>query len=274
MLLWLHYVESTRGLTRVRLCDLAGKLGFDRLSHELLRSETLRNQLIALTTLGRMQDTTAWDALARLADDDSPMISLLAVRALTQINASRAIPLLMDRLPLRPDWPTPRLAALFRDLPHALVSAALTDALKDASAAYAPRLLRLVEATRPAGTWQVLAPLLSGSQPSAVLAAALRVADDPRALGYVRNLARHRDWIVRTQAATALGTIGEATDTALLLEMLADPVWWVRYRAAAALLKLPFLSRTVHEIIARELGDRFARDILSQALSETNLRSS
>ena len=36
--------------------------------------------------------------------------------------------------------------------------------------------------------------------------------------------------------------------------MLADPQWWVRYRAAEALLKLPFLTRDVLQARAQQAG--------------------
>jgi HEAT repeat protein len=73
---------------------------------------------------------------------------------------------------------------------------------------------------------------------------------------------------VRVQAARALGRVGEPADRDILVAMLRDPEWWVRYRSAHALAARPFA--TPEEIVAAAagLGDRFARDIVSQALAE------
>jgi HEAT repeat protein len=73
---------------------------------------------------------------------------------------------------------------------------------------------------------------------------------------------------VRLQAAKALGRIGEHTDVNRLVPLLGDKEWWVRYRSAQALLGMSFFSLTEAEMLRTNLSDRFARDMLAQAIAE------
>jgi HEAT repeat protein len=70
------------------------------------------------------------------------------------------------------------------------------------------------------------------------------------------------------QAAKALGRIGERADTARLVQLLADREWWVRYRAAQALVELPWLKRAELAALASGLEDRYAADMLAQVMAE------
>jgi len=74
---------------------------------------------------------------------------------------------------------------------------------------------------------------------------------------------------VRVQAARALGRVGERSDAERLVALLGDAQWWVRYRAAQALLELPALSRADLDALRASLTDRFAADMLSQAMAES-----
>ena len=54
--------------------------------------------------------------------------------------------------------------------------------------------------------------------------------------------------------------------------MLADDEWWVRYRAAKALVRLPGVGAPELEQVRARLLDPYARDILGQAVAEAGLR--
>jgi HEAT repeat protein len=84
----------------------------------------------------------------------------------------------------------------------------------------------------------------------------------------VRPLLGHYDWQVRVQAAKALGRIGAVEDVGRLAALLSDREWWVRYRAAQALLELPWLGDPELAALQASLTDRFAADILAQAIAE------
>jgi HEAT repeat protein len=76
---------------------------------------------------------------------------------------------------------------------------------------------------------------------------------------------------VRAHAAACLGKAGMKEDEEKLVALLNDAEWWVRYRAAQAIVNMPFSSvERIHELMGA-LNDRYARDILTQAVAEKGL---
>jgi HEAT repeat protein len=73
------------------------------------------------------------------------------------------------------------------------------------------------------------------------------------------------------QAASLLGRAGNHEDLKALEPLLCDREWWVRYRAAQAMVASPFLGPNALRRIAARQNDRFAQDILQQALAEKGL---
>ena len=74
------------------------------------------------------------------------------------------------------------------------------------------------------------------------------------------------------QAAKLLGRMGRTEDAGRLEKLLADKEWWVRYRAAKALVRLPGVTVADLEQIRLSLQDHYARDILDQAIAEAGAR--
>jgi HEAT repeat protein len=105
-----------------------------------------------------------------------------------------------------------------------------------------------------------------------VLAAALKVATGHAAVPRIDELLAHPAWYVRMQAAKLLGRMGRKENTGRLEKLLADEEWWVRYRAAKALVRLIGAQSVEIEPIWLRLHDRYAKDILGQALAEAGMR--
>jgi HEAT repeat protein len=136
------------------------------------------------------------------------------------------------------------------------------------------RALHLVEALRlqlPAATLRYL--LHQQHQPTAVLAAALRVAHGAAVLPTVREHLAHANWRVRAQAVHALSRFGEPADVTLLTAGLGDAEWWVRYAAAQALASLPFLGHEGLAELQSSITDAAAQQILAQVSAERGLPS-
>ncbi len=271
--LWIHFSESIRGEARLRLRQLALDLKLERTALKLLARKNIRSRLLAIVALGRLGVMDAWEQLTRLVADPNPMVSLLAMRSLLQIDAGLALPLMLDELSRRDDWPLKKVADTLGEIPAEVLAAPLLQALHAVSPDNAPRLLSLLETTNLGDTWPVLAPLLGENHPPEVLAAALKACRDPRALAAARSLTTHEQWIVRAQAAATLGRLGIEEDRLRLLSMLSDSEWWVRYRAGMALTSLPFITRQELEELQKGLTDRFAADILAQVLAESALQA-
>lgn len=270
--LWIHYFQYLRGKARINLRRLAYDIGLDHISSVLLHHRNMAQRALAVVALGNMNAPEAWDEMVRLSNDDSPMLSLLAGRAMLRINPEWAVPLLLAQLSHRDDWPMTRIGGIFEEAPAAVVVPHLREALRWVSPTGTPRILSLLRLIHVEESWLLLEPLLAPHQSPNLLAAALRATNEPRARASVLLLAAHEDWVVRAQAASTLGRIGQVGDEKLLKEMLGDPAWWVRYRAACALRNLPFVTRASLEALMNdENTDHFARDILRQALAEAGV---
>lgn len=269
--LWVRFFQSLRGQARANLRRLAFSAGLDRCAHLMLQQRSTASRVLAVVALGSLRDHRVRDELLGLANDDNPMLSLLASRALLQINPYWAAPLLLANIGRRDDWPLTRIGAIFDEVPAKSVAPHLSEALRWAPPSGTPRLLALLEVVHVEDSWPLLEPLLDPRQTPDILAAALKATHDPRGRAPVRELAAHSAWVVRAQAAAALGRLGLPEDVPLLRNMLNDPVWWVRYRAAGTLARLPFVSRETLSALARDDADRFARDILRQVLAETGV---
>lgn len=270
--LWIHYFQYLRGKARICLRRLAYYIGLNHSTSVLLHHRNMAQRALAVVALGNMGTPEAWDELVRLSNDDNPMLSLLAGRAMLRINPEWTVPILLAQLDHRDDWPMTRIGGIFEEAPAAIVEPHLHEALRMSSPTGASRILSLLSLIHVKESWLLLEPLLEPHQSPNLLAAALRAIHEPRARASVLLLVNHEDWVVRAQAAVALGRIGQPGDEKLLKKMLGDSAWWVRYRAACALRNLPFVTRaSLEELMSDKNTDPFARDILRQALAEVEV---
>lgn len=265
--LWIQLQESIRGVSASAVSAIAQSVGCLAFASELLNSRDRSAQLIAILSLGHLRDASCWQQLSRflLADDSARSFS--ALRALVQIDPARAARELSPYLLIRADWPLPRLVSLLQTEVQ-LFSTPLMQLIQESEGEALEKALRLANALHLQPPLKFVRQLLQQQQAPNLLAASLRIANLPQLLPDVRALAKHEDWRVRVQVAKVLSNIGLPEDVDVLLTMLSDRQWWVRYRAGQALLELPFLERQRLNELAQTLDDRFARDILHQLLDQ------
>jgi len=201
-----------------------------------------------------MQDPKYWPLVLPLTQDAHPPVSLAAAQALIRINGQRAVRELMLLFAQRSDLPVTRTLALLEQVDTAMVTKAIERALPRADDVAALRLIEFVSAGNAVALQAAMVHRLHRSRDPQIWASVLRRLSDPHHLSIVRRSCDHKVWFVRVQAANALGRMGAAEDVARLLRLLGDEQWWVRYRAAEALLKLPFLSRDALNARAAEVG--------------------
>jgi len=115
----------------------------------------------------------------------------------------------------------------------------------------------------------ILLPFMQASQPIDLVIGAMRLVKVPDGLQAIRQLAQHPAWQVRNQVCVTLARMGDASDLPLLTQLLMDSQWWVRYRAAQALVGLPFIDRETLKTIIAALPDRYARDMAQQVFAES-----
>jgi hypothetical protein len=74
--------------------------GKTTIARRLLQSRRLSNRLIAVSTLGHLRDRDSWEVLVRMMGDEDGLLSLAAARALTRIDHTAALPVILPLAPL------------------------------------------------------------------------------------------------------------------------------------------------------------------------------
>jgi HEAT repeat protein len=268
LLLWNQLQDAVRGDGRVRLAEFAERLGVRDVARARLRRPDALGRLLGLRTLGFLGVPRDYEEVASALDDRKVYLALAAARALVFIDARAAPADVLPRLAMRPEWPVALFATVLAAADPAELAERFALLEPQLSSEQLVRLLPLVSVLEPRASERILEALLLGSGDVEVLAAALKRVRSPSLAAAVRPLARHEAWTVRTQAASALGRVGTPGDRDLLVGMLTDRQWWVRYRAAQSLLSGRFGEPAEVRALATALGDRFARDMVEQVLAE------
>ena len=272
LILFNHLEESLRGVAAENVATLLRRHGIDSRALRLLRRRSLRLRLIAITALGHLREERAWPRLEALSRDRGPVTSFAAARALLRIEPRRALDVLGSAIIEREDWPLARIATLFQELGPAVVTPPLVNWLVGRPRRGLDRVVKLARfGHRPRVAPIVRAWLTTSDRPE-VIVAALDYVEEASDLPWVRGAAKHEDWHVRMAAAKALARVGEHRELAVLLDLLRDPVWWVRYHAAQAMTRLHGLDPHELELLREDARDAFAADMLGQALAEMRFR--
>ncbi|MBH0202095.1 MAG: HEAT repeat domain-containing protein [Nitrospira sp.] len=268
--LWNHLQESIKGEPSNELCKIIYRTKMDAVVHQYLATGTMRQQLLALVTLGHMKEATVWPRLVDLAHADNAFLSIEAARALMRIDAPGAIPVLVPLIARRDDWSLLKVLAILQSVQgygEHLVAQALGEAAQQATPMIAARLIRFLAFIRNYRALPFIRPLLD-RQPlhEDILASCLSMfgqCGDPHDLPVVRRHLTHPTWFIRVQAATALGKMGVEEDETLLIKLLEDTHWWVRYRGAEALSILPTMTDEKLTLLVQTLPPGEGRHILT-----------
>jgi HEAT repeat protein len=265
---WNRMLESADEQTAERLGTLLGLHGIDRRALNMLGRRSARLKLAAITAAGHLREPRAWDQLEKIAHHADPIISFAAARAMLRIDARRALDALSLSIPARGDWPLARLATVFESLGPNVVTNPLITMLLRRPRPGLDRVVKLARYGQPEKISGIVRGWLGSSTDPDVLMAALACIEDRADLPWAVGAAEHPEWRVRMAAARAIGRVGNREELPVLLQLLRDPVWWVRYHSAHGLVRLEGLQP--HELQALHEGakDSFAADMLSQALAE------
>jgi HEAT repeat protein len=269
---WNALQDSLKGESQERLNALAPRFGFDVAARRSLRSGNISDRILAIRTLGHLRDASAWRDLQEQLVADNALVSFYAAAALVAIDAQRAMPGIMHELSERESWPGEAMARLLVD--------AGADIAREPVRAFL--LSRAADQVPPLLPWLSHVDAMFGSEVAAealrrhpahegVVSAALSVLQDPAALPALAGYAASPNARVRETLAEALGRLGGLDQAELLVRLMSDRVWWVRYRAAQGLLKLKGMDDARLIAIRASLTDRYASDMLSQAVAEAGV---
>jgi HEAT repeats len=265
---WNDVHEPLRGGTTDGLARIAGAVGLERQLYRALRAANFHDRVVALIALGHVRSRESFSHVARYLDDRSPIMSLCAARALMQIDAAQAIAMLVPRILRRADWSQGSIAAILAESDAALIAAPLAAAARQASVEVAPRMIRFLAGVSTASAAPIIRAALQTVIDEPLISACLQVISNPADLDCVRPLLSHVRWHIRMQSAVTLGRLGAPGDEQPLIALLSDQQWWVRYRAARALLNLEFVGSERLRAIQRTQADPFAQGIIGQVLAE------
>lgn len=270
LLLWMHFHENLRGDASESLNRLAHKIGVPEFLPVLLRRGQPDQKLIAAAAAGHLRMPENTKVLWYYARQPISGLSLTAVRSLCQIHATRAAKQIVPLMIERTDWPLARVSSILAeaglDFIHRYIQA--MERVYEADPEKLPRLLRVLSAVELNKPLRLVRRILENDELPELTAAALRLVNHPDELPLVRERLRDPYGSVRVQAVTKLGVLGGLSDIDDIAELLHDHEWWVRYRAAQALKRLPGVTPAMLRRVFTESLDPFARDILAQVVAE------
>lgn len=274
LLVWNRMQENVFGEVRERLNHIAHLLKIDVTVCNMLRTGKTSNRLLAINTVGHLRERRAWEDLRSIVrENENTMLVLTAVRALARIDAEEAASVYVPLLGQHLDWPKSQVAVILEDLGPKALSGFLREAILHATEEELPRLICYLQFTTKETALAVATKLLRMYSNPEVIAASIHVIGEfaEKEVDIVRSYVKHDSWVVRLQVVRVLGKLGTYDDIKLLLELVCDKEWWVRYRAASALVNLKFMTTEFAEQIRRKQSDAYARDALTQAIEEKRL---
>jgi len=265
---WNEAHEPLRGASTPNLARIAREVGLEARLYPLLHSGGFHDRVVAVVALGHIRSNSSFTHVAGFLDNRSPIMSLCAARALMQIDPQRGVLQLVPRIVQRADWSQGSIAAILQECAEADVAAALTEATMQVDSTDRPRMLRFLAGVSPAAAAPIIRARLVAADDEEMISTCLQVITNQADLDCVRPLLAHPRWHLRMQAAVTMGRLGVPGDEQRLIELLTDRQWWVRYRAARALVGLGFVGEERMRAIQEAQSDAYARDIIEHVLAE------
>jgi HEAT repeat protein len=266
--LWVYTRSMLEGAAADRLIALAQGLGLTDFVRTQASHAHLGTRLMAMQALGFLRDADSVAALAAALDDANTLVSITAAEALAAIDPARGVGLLIPKIASRRDWPRTHVFKVLQRAGSAVISEPLYRCIRAAADDDAAYMMQFAEIAEFDVRDALAVELLHSRTDPEVVAAALKLATGHAAIPRIDEFLAHPAWYVRMQAAKLVGRIRRPEDVSRLEKLLADEEWWVRYRAAKALVRLPGVDAPGLEQIRLRLHDRYARDILGQAMAE------
>jgi len=269
---WNALNDAVRGEAATRLNALALRLGFDTVARRQLQSRRIGERILAIRTLGHLRDPTAWKPLQEQLVSVNALVSFYAAAALVQIDAQRAMPGIMLQVAERESWPGEAMARLLVDAGADVAREPIRALMLSLVPSKVPPLLPwLAHVDAVLGSEVAIELMRRHTSDDHIVAAALLVLLDPVVLPELRPLVASADASIRMNLALAIGRLGDIAETELLMKLMSDRVWWVRYRAGQAMLRLRGMDAAGVESVRTRLTDPYALDMLKHVRAEESL---
>lgn len=222
----------------------------------------------AIQTLGMLGLPEHAGKVISALDDPSPLVAMVAARALAQEESTAYAAAVLERLPRFDGWNRRFLASMLAAM-GPQVAETLRVAFADSKVEPSVRVV-LAEALQLQGDLlaaDVAVGVLQGVTDPDLQAAALRllhaVGRPDHALA-VRPFVDSADPVVRGHALRALGAVGSESDVPRLLQAMADPSSWVALSAARAVSLAGARSALVEISASSSEAAALARQVLAE----------
>jgi HEAT repeat protein len=271
---WCALHDAVRGESSSRLNAIAlAPLGLDVAARRMIHSRRVGRRILAIRTLGFLRDPSSWKSLQEQLGAANALVSFYAAAALVQIDAQRAMPGIMNQLAERESWPGEAMARLLVDAGAEVAREPIRALMLSLAPSKVPPLLPwLAHVDAVLGNEVAIELLRRHPDNAGIVAAALVVVLDPAVLPELARFAESTDADVRQSLAVAYGRLGGLADVKTVTRLMCDRVWWVRYRAGQALLKLKGMTAERLEAVRAHLTDAYARDMLEHVRAEAAIR--
>lgn len=268
---WNSIRSLVEGEAAHNLIILARRAGIHALAARLARRRSVKSLILAVQTFGNLGDKKYYDEIRALIDHPNAAVSVTAAHALVQIDPDCAINVFVPLIEKRRDWPRNRVSIILSRAGSERIGEPMYRVIRSADSNGKAYLLKFGHLVESEVMYALIDELLRESDDREVLAAALKLVRGYRGVPRLAALVKHDEWYVRLQAAKAIGRVGQKEHLSLLTYLLGDREWWVRYRAAQAIVSLPFLGPNQLRQMVGQQDDRYAADILRQAIAEVGL---
>jgi len=269
---WNALHDAVRGVSSGRLNATALALGLDVAARRMIQSRQVGRRILAIRTLGHLHDPTSWKALQEQLASTNSLVSFYAAAALVQIDAQRAMPGIMLQLAERESWPGEAMARLLVDAGADVARDPIRSLMLSLQPAKVPPLLPwLAHVDAVLGSEVAIELLRRHPDDADIVAAALVVVLDPSVLPQLARFADSANADVRKNLAVAYGHLGGLAETDTLMKLMCDPIWWVRYRAGQALIRLKGMTPQGVDAVRARLSDNYALDMLDHVQAEARI---
>jgi hypothetical protein len=232
------------------------------------------SRLQAISSLVNLADSQHSAALQGLIDDTDAHVRINAVRGLSRIGDTAAIPHILDIATRVAQWEASRTADALVDMGAPAVEPVLRwvqhERTKERPSGFVIALCaRLLGLIGDPVSEPLLIELLGTGNPEwrVAAASALEHVGTDDAVGPLRMAIHDDDWRVRARAVVALGAMADPTVLDEVAQLLTDSQWWVRQNAAGALSKLPGGLDRLFDAI--DSPDAYAADAARSELTST-----
>jgi hypothetical protein len=266
---WNALHDALRGESADKLNAVAIRLGLDIAARRMIHARGIGRRILAIRTLGHLRDPSSWRPLQDQLASPNSIVSFYAAAALVQIDAQRAMPGIMLQLAERESWPAEAMARLLVDVNADIARDPVRSLMLSLAPSKVPPLLPwLAHVDAVLGSEVAVELMRRHPDKVEIVAAALLVVLDPGVLPELARCADSPDADVRQNLASAYGRLGGLEQVGTLKRLLCDRVWWVRYRAGHALLKLKGMDATALAAVRGSLTDAYALDMLRHVSAE------